>query len=92
MWCGLQATWRARSHSCDDPHYRNNAARVHVTTDSAKAAAKMGASSSFFAMPMAPSLTPRLLLCLSMADSIALDELEQYTRRCLPRPTVTSMC
>ena len=50
-------------------------AGVVVTTASASRAAKMGASSSFFALPMAPQPTP------AIADTAApvLDELEKYS-------------
>ena len=50
------------------------AAATVVTTATATAAAKMGASSSFFAMPMAPLLT----VPPAAADAATMDDLEKY--------------
>ena len=51
------------------------AAATVVTTATATAAAKMGASSSFFAMPMAPHLAPAP--AAGAADAV-MDDLEKY--------------
>ena len=76
----LEGTWKhdwqpAPPPPAATPAAATPAAATAVTTASATAASKRGASSSFFAMPMAPELTP----APATADTTITDELEKYS-------------
>ena len=73
----LKGTWELDWKPAEAPAAAAPAAAATatvVTTASATAAAKMGASSSFFAMPMAPQLT----LPPAAADATAMNDLDKY--------------
>ena len=72
----LKGTWQHdwKPAAAPAPTAAAPAATAVVTTATATAAAKMGASSSFFAMPMAPQLAP----APAAADAVAMDDLEKY--------------
>ena len=72
----LQGTWEHdwKPAEAPTPTVAAPTAPAIVTTASATAAAKNGASSSFFAMPMAPELAS----APAAADAAALDDLKKY--------------